>query len=200
MRLEKILRKTLGVTALVMCMGAALPAAEPGLEVQDIPLEEAMAIAAKETGGARVVRSKTEPKRRGNVHVIDLLNNDYHYTYEINAADGDIIGYQKRDIVFYRPGRDQEKGGAELAATAAVGLAKAREIALQTGGGGEVMEVEVGTRNVPRLVYEFEILVNGKDRDIMVDAATGEVIRNHDKQERARDFMRRAQQQRERNR
>ncbi len=196
MRLRTNLRIVLGGAALAILMCAALAAAEPIVDGQDIPLEEAMAIAAKETGGARVVRSKTVNSRRGNVHIIDLLNSDYHYIYEINAADGDIIGYQKRDIVYYRPGREQEKGGAELAASAAVTLPRAREIALNAASGGEVMEVEVGMRSVPRLVYDFDILVGGKERELRVDATTGEIIRDNDKQERVREFFRRSQQQR----
>ncbi len=196
MRLEKMLKRTLAGAVLVVMMCGALAAAEPVVAGQDIPLEEAMAIAAKEAGGARVVRSKTVNRRRGNVHIIDLLNNDYHYIYEINAADGDVIGYQKRDIVYYRPGRNTEKSGAELMAAAAVTLPRAREIALEASKGGEVMEIVAGMRNVPRLVYEFDILADGKDREVMVDATTGEIIRNIDKEERTRDFFRHTQQRR----
>ncbi len=125
--------------------------------------KQATDIALEEVGGGMVVEFEYDMDDRE--YEIEVMYNGYEYELEIHAYTGEILEFD----------RDREDDAHKYEAEAAnlIGWDRAIELAKEKIGGGVVIEFEYELDDGE---YEIEIMYNGKEYDVEIDAYSGEIL------------------------
>ena len=102
------------------------------------------------------------------VYEVEVMNGNVENDYEIDAETGAIVKFE------------QEQKGAGKAKSVnepKISYDKAKEIALKNSKNGKFKEIELKHKNGV-LVYDVEIAEGFADREFLIDANTGEILKN----------------------
>jgi len=142
------------------------PTPEPEPESR-LSIAEVRHIALAETGGGVIM--ELEYDRDDREYEITIYHNGYEYQMEIDAFTGRI-----KDMDMDELDEDDEKE-FQQSRDQLIGIERAKEIALARIGGGYIEEIEL-EEDDGRWIYEIEVVYNGEDYDLEIDAYTGEIL------------------------
>lgn len=157
----------------------------PAPEGGDIGEERAWEIACGHAGvaAADITASpaKLDYDNGALVYELEFFSGGYEYDYEISAADGSVVKFEKEADT----ARSAQSGGGSAAA-AYIGEERAREIAYGHAGltADAVGHCEVELdhhddhRGTQRCEYEIDFKSGGYEYEYKIDAVTGEILQS----------------------
>ena len=129
--------------------------------------ERAREIALAETGGGVVTKSELNRENGIMVYEIDIVNGDMAYEINVGVNDSKIYKNKSRMVTSVSKGINMNDANV-------ISAERAKEIAIQRARGGVVEECKLKThRGV--LVYEIELINNGVEYEVRIDATTGAI-------------------------
>ena len=130
--------------------------------------QQAKDIALKETQGGQITKFKLDRENGRMVYEIEVMNGNIEKDYEIDAETGAILKMEQ-----------EQKGNKKNNSVdnPKISSDKAKEIALKQSKNGKFKEIELKHKNGV-LVYEVEIAEGFMDREFLIDANTGEILRD----------------------
>ncbi len=141
----------------------------------DAALDIALSHAKLGKNDVRNIEVELDYEYGSMVYEVEFESGAVEYEYDINAADGDIVWYEKDS------GGRIEQGGSAVDGNDAVGKEKATQTALKHAGlsSSQVTELEVKLdRDGGRLVYEIEFRVSGCEYEYEINASNGSIIKS----------------------
>lgn len=150
-----------------------LSAGDAAVTPGPVDTTRAAEIALARAGGGEIVEVGIDfEDGERTVYEFTILDATDKYGIDVDAATGAVVKYER-----------EARPAASPAAGAAPGLSpeQARKAALARTGGGRVTEFERDSRDDGRTVYEIEILDNGVEYELEIDAASGEILKYEEK-------------------
>ena len=130
--------------------------------------QQAKDIVKKEAPNGQITKFKLDRENGRMVYEIEVINGNIEKDYEIDAETGAILKME------------QEQKGNKNAGSVnnpKISYDKAKEIALKNSKNGKFREIELKHKNGV-LVYDVEIAEGFMDREFLIDANTGEILRD----------------------
>lgn len=141
----------------------------------DAALDIALGHAKLSKSEVRNIEIELDYEYGSMVYEVEFESGAVEYEYDINAADGDILWYEKDS------GGQLEQGGSAVDGKDAVGREKAVQTALRHAGlsSSQVTGLEVKLdRDGGRLVYEIEFKSGGYEYEYEINASNGSIIKS----------------------
>ena len=130
--------------------------------------QQAKDIALKEAQGGQITKFKLDRENGRMVYEIEVINGNIEKDYEIDAETGEIIKLEQEQ---------KNHGNNNSVNNPKISYDKAKEIALKNSKNGKFKEIELKHKNGV-LVYDVEIAEGFMDREFLIDANTGEILRD----------------------
>ena len=130
--------------------------------------QQAKDIVKKEAPNGQITKFKIDKENGKMVYEIEVMDGNIEKDYEIDAETGAILKME------------QEQKGNKNAGSVnnpKISYDKAKEIALKQSKNGKFKEIELKHKNGV-LVYDVEIAEGFMDREFLIDANTGEILRD----------------------
>ncbi|GHT09935.1 hypothetical protein FACS1894170_01320 [Planctomycetales bacterium] len=138
----------------------------------EISAERAKEIALAKTDGGTVVECGLDYEHGRKVYEIEIINGNTKYEMDVCVTDSQIYDYEQETISQAR----DTKPVANTAGGSNITAEKAKEIALSKVGGGTVSECKLDYER-GKQVYEIEIKYNGREYEVDVDVAAGNIVK-----------------------
>ena len=130
--------------------------------------QQAKDIALKEAQGGQITKFKLDRENGRMVYEIEVMDGNIEKDYEIDAETGAIVKLE----------HEQKNYGTHNSVNnPKISYEKAKEIALKNSKNGKFKEIELKHKNGV-LVYDVEIAEGFADREFLIDANTGEILKN----------------------
>ena len=129
--------------------------------------QQAKDIALKEAQGGQITKFKLDREKGRMVYEVEVMNGNVENDYEIDAETGAIVKLEQEQ---------KNYGYNNSANNPKISYDKAKEIALKNSKNGKFKEIELKHKNGV-LVYNVEIAEGFADREFLIDANTGEILR-----------------------
>ena len=129
--------------------------------------EQIKTIVKKEVPNGQLTKFELDRENGRKVYEVEVMDGNIEKDYEIDAETGAIVKFE------------QEQKGAGKAKSVnepKISYDKAKEIALKNSKNGKFKEIELKHKNGV-LVYDVEIAEGFADREFLIDANTGEILR-----------------------
>ncbi|MFG6559322.1 PepSY domain-containing protein [Sulfitobacter sp. 1A15299] len=150
---------------------AALFAQETASEAERISMSQAIKAAQSSIDGG-VLEAEIETEGNALVYEIDLVRGEAVYEVTVNAATGEVMKQSEERLTSFLSGLFQED---ELrAAGTARDVLMTALTELEGQDGTWVEEVSLDDED-DRMVYEVELTDATGERDLLIDATTGEI-------------------------
>ena len=122
----------------------------------------------KETQGGQITKFKLDRENGRMVYEVEVMDGNVEKDYEIDAETGAIVKVEH-----------EQKGNKNNNSVnnPKISYEKAKEIALKQSKNGKFKEIELKHKNGV-LVYDVEIAEGFMDREFLIDANTGEILRD----------------------
>lgn len=133
---------------------------------QDIGEEKARQIVLEKIPGATITAFKRDTDDGRTVYEGEAYLDNTEYDFEINAADGSILKWEK------------DVADSWLGSTAVVGEDKARQVVLEQIPGAEIISIELD-KDDGMMTYEGEAILDRVEYEFKVNAETGALIYCH---------------------
>ena len=130
--------------------------------------QQAKDIALKEAQGGQITKFKLDRENGRMVYEIEVINGNIEKDYEIDAETGAIVKLEQEQ---------KNHGNNNSVNNPKISYDKAKEIALKNSKNGKFKEIELKHKNGV-LVYDVEIAEVFADREFLIDANTGEILKN----------------------
>ena len=130
--------------------------------------QQAREIALKEAQGGQVTRFGIDRERGRMVYEVEVMNGNIENDYEIDAETGAIVKVDQDQKINRNTNSVNEPK---------ISYDKAKEIALKNSKNGQISEIRLKHRKGV-LVYDVEVNEKLTDREILIDANTGKILRN----------------------
>ena len=130
--------------------------------------QQAKDIALKEAQGGQITKFKLDRENGRMVYEIEVMNGNIEKDYEIDAETGAIVKLEQEQ---------KNHGNNNSINNPKISYDKAKEIALKNSKNGKFKEIELKHRNGV-LVYDVEIAEGFMDREFLIDANTGAILRD----------------------
>ena len=130
--------------------------------------QQAKDIALKEAQGGQITKFKLDREKGRMVYEVEVMNGNIENDYEIDAETGAIVKLEQEQ---------KGSGKAKSVNEPKISYDKAKEIALKNSKNGQISEIRLKHRKGV-LVYDVEIDEQFADREILIDANTGKILRN----------------------
>ena len=130
--------------------------------------QQAKDIIKKEVPNGQITKFKLDKENGKMVYEIKVMDGNIEKEYEIDAETGAILKMEQ-----------EQKGNknANSVNNPKISSDKAKEIALKNSKNGKFKEIELKHKNGV-LVYDVEIAEGFMDREFLIDAMTGEILRD----------------------
>ena len=130
--------------------------------------QQAKDIVKKEAPNGQITKFKLDRENGRMVYEVEVMNGNVEKDYEIDAETGAILKMEH-----------EQKGNKNIKSVdnPKISVEKAKEIALKNSKNGKFKEIELKHKNGV-LVYDVEIAEGFMDREFLIDANTGEVLRD----------------------
>lgn len=130
---------------------------------------EARSIALKDNPNGVVTKSKLDNKMGITVYEIDIISENLEKEYEIDAYSGKIL---KMETEYNNHSTQINNVNKEIS------MEQAKEIALKNSAkNGKLKSIELDFKH-GRKVYEIEVAEGFAEREFLIDAETGEILRS----------------------
>ena len=130
--------------------------------------QQAKDIALKEAQGGQITKFKLDKENGRMVYEIEVMNGNIEKDYEIDAETGAIVKLEQEQ---------KNHGNNNSVNNPKISYDKAKEIALKNSKNGKFKEIELKHKNGV-LVYDVEIAEGFMDREFLIDANTGAILRD----------------------
>ena len=130
--------------------------------------QQAKDIALKEAQGGQITKFKLDRENGRMVYEIEVMNGNIERDYEIDAETGAIVKLEQEQ---------KNHGNNNSVNNPKISYEKAKEIALKNSKNGKFKEIELKHKNGV-LVYDVEIAEGFMDREFLIDANTGAILRD----------------------
>ncbi|ALQ34695.1 PepSY domain-containing protein [Fusobacterium hwasookii] len=130
--------------------------------------QQAKDIALKEAQGGQITKFKLDKENGRMVYEIEVMNGNIEKDYEIDAETGAIVKLEQEQ---------KNHGNNNSVNNPKISYEKAKEIALKNSKNGKFKEIELKHKNGV-LVYDVEIAEGFMDREFLIDANTGAILRD----------------------
>ena len=130
--------------------------------------QQAKDIVKKEAPNGQITKFKLDRENGRMVYEIEVINGNIEKDYEIDAETGEIIKLEQEQ---------KNHGNNNSVNNPKISYDKAKEIALKNSKNGKFKEIELKHKNGV-LVYDVEIAEGFADREFLIDANTGEILKN----------------------
>ena len=130
--------------------------------------QQAKDIALKEAQGGQITKFKLDKEKGRMVYEVEVMNGNVEKDYEIDAETGAIVKLEQEQ---------KNYGTTNSGNNPKISYDKAKEIALKQSKNGKFKEIELKHKNGV-LVYAVEIAEGFMDREFLIDANTGEILRD----------------------
>ena len=130
--------------------------------------QQAKDIVKKEAPNGQITKFKLDRENGRMVYEIEVMDGNIEKDYEIDAETGAILKMEQ-----------EQKGNKKNNSVdnPKISSDKAKEIALKQSKNGKFKEIELKHKNGV-LVYDVEIAEGFMDREFLIDANTGEILRD----------------------
>ena len=130
--------------------------------------QQAKDIVKKEAPNGQIIKLKLDKENGKKVYEIEVMDGNIEKDYEIDAETGAILKMEQ-----------EQKGNKKNNSVdnPKISSDKAKEIALKQSKNGKFKEIELKHKNGV-LVYDVEIAEGFMDREFLIDANTGEILRD----------------------
>ena len=130
--------------------------------------QQAKDIVKKEAPNGQITKFKLDKENGRMVYEIEVMDGNIEKDYEIDAETGAILKMEH-----------EQKGNKNASSVnnPKISYDKAKEIALKQSKNGKFKEIELKHKNGV-LVYDVEIAEGFMDREFLIDANTGEILRD----------------------
>ena len=130
--------------------------------------QQAKDIVKKEAPNGQIIKFKLDKENGKKVYEIEVMDGNIEKDYEIDAETGAILKMEQ-----------EQKGNKKNNSidNPKISSDKAKEIALKQSKNGKFKEIELKHKNGV-LVYDVEIAEGFMDREFLIDANTGEILRD----------------------
>ncbi|QQB74206.1 PepSY domain-containing protein [Fusobacterium canifelinum] len=130
--------------------------------------QQAKDIVKKEAPNGEITKFKLDKENGKMVYEIEVMDGNIEKEYGIDAETGAIVKMEQ-----------EQKGNknANSVNNPKISYDKAKEIALKNSKNGKFKEIELKHKNGV-LVYDVEIAEGFMDREFLIDANTGEILRD----------------------
>ena len=130
--------------------------------------QQAKDIVKKESPNGQITKFKLDRENGRMVYEIEVINGNIEKDYEIDAETGEIVKLEQEQ---------KNHGNNNSVNNPKISYDKAKEIALKNSKNGKFKEIELKHKNGV-LVYDVEIAEGFMDREFLIDANTGEILRD----------------------
>ena len=130
--------------------------------------QQAKDIALKEAQGGQITKFKLDKENGRMVYEVEVMDGNIEKDYEIDAETGAIVKLEQEQ---------KNHGNNNSVNNPKISYDKAKEIALKNSKNGKFKEIELKHKNGV-LVYDVEIAEGFADREFLIDANTGEILKN----------------------
>ena len=130
--------------------------------------QQAKDIVKKEAPNGQITKFKLDRENGRMVYEIEVMDGHIERDYEIDAETGEIIKLEQEQ---------KNHGNNNSVNNPKISYDKAKEIALKNSKNGKFKEIELKHKNGV-LVYDVEIAEGFMDREFLIDANTGEILRD----------------------
>ena len=130
--------------------------------------QQAKDIVKKETPNGQITKFKLDRENGRMVYEIEVMDGNIERDYEIDAETGAIVKLEQEQ---------KNHGNNNSVNNPKISYDKAKEIALKNSKNGKFKEIELKHKNGV-LVYDVEIAEGFMDREFLIDANTGEILRD----------------------
>ena len=129
--------------------------------------EEIKAIVKKEVPNGEVSKLELGKEDGRKVYEVEVMEGSVEKEFKIDAETGEIVKFKSEPKVAKKSTKKEPK----------ISYEKAKEIALNQSKNGKFKEIELKHKNGV-LVYDVEIAEGFMDREFLIDANTGEILRD----------------------
>ena len=130
--------------------------------------QQAKDIVKKEAPNGQITKFKLDKENGRMVYEIEVMDGNIERDYEIDAETGAIVKLEQEQ---------KNHGNNNSVNNPRISYDKAKEIALKNSKNGKFKEIELKHKNGV-LVYDVEITEGFMDREFLIDANTGEILRD----------------------
>ena len=130
--------------------------------------QQAKDIVKKEAPNGQITKFKLDRENGRMVYEIEVMDGNIERDYEIDAETGEIVKLKQEQ---------KNHGNNNSVNNPKISYDKAKEIALKNSKNGKFKEIELKHKNGV-LVYDVEIAEGFMDREFLIDANTGEILRD----------------------
>ena len=130
--------------------------------------QQAKDIVKKESPNGQITKFKLDRENGRMVYEIEVMDGNIERDYEIDAETGAIVKLEQEQ---------KNHGNNNSVNNPKISYDKAKEIALKNSKNGKFKEIELKHKNGV-LVYDVEIAEGFMDREFLIDANTGEILRD----------------------
>ncbi len=129
--------------------------------------QQAKDIVLKEAPNAQITKFKLDKEHGKMVYEVEVIDGNVEKEFNIDAETGAILKMEQ-----------ENKGNKNNSVNnPKISYDKAKEIALKQSKNGKFKEIELKHKNGV-LVYDVEVAEGFMDREFLIDANTGEILRD----------------------
>ena len=139
-----------------------------------ITQDQAKAIVMKEVPNGQITKMELDYDHGRQVYEIEVMDGNVERDFDIDAETGTIV---KMDMDHYHGHKHKNCNQNMNMAQPKVTYEQAKNIALKQSKNGKFKEIELKTKNGVQ-VYDVEIAEGIMDREILIDANTGAILRD----------------------
>ena len=139
-----------------------------------ITQDQAKAIVMKEVPNGQITKMELDYDHGRQVYEIEVMDGNVERDFDIDAETGTIV---KMDMDHYHGYKYKNYNQNMNMAQPKVTYEQAKGIALKQSKNGKFKEIELKTKNGVQ-VYDVEISEGIMDREILIDANTGAILRD----------------------
>ena len=150
---------------------AALFAQDTASQTNQISMSQAIEAAQGSIDGG-VLEAEIETEGDALVYEIDLVRGDAVYEVTVNAATGEVLSQSEEELTSFLSGLFQED---ELRAAGDSREMLMKALAELEGQEGTQIEELSLDEEDDRMVYEVELTDASGEREVLIDASTGEI-------------------------
>ncbi|MBV1759204.1 MAG: PepSY domain-containing protein, partial [Dethiosulfatibacter sp.] len=132
--------------------------------------DEAIRIALEKSGGGTVVEFELEQDDSRYEYEIKIIKDGMEYEVEIDAMTGEVLKFEADDDDY------DDEDSITIPTDELIGMDEAIRIALAKSVGGTVVKFELDLDD-SRYEYKIEIIKNGMEYEVEIDAMSGKVLK-----------------------
>ena len=164
-------RKFTAIATSLLLAPAALLAQEAAPQVDRVSMSRAVKAAQGSIDGG-VLEAEIETEGDALVYEIDLVRGDAVYEVTVNAATGEVLSQSEEQLTSFLSGLFQEDELRAAGDSREVLMQALTELESQDGTRVEELSLD---EESDRMVYEVELTDATGERDVIIDASTGEI-------------------------